>query len=89
MHSRLAAVVQHVGVVAANIFKGVGKDGEAGGVKRPGRQDAALIGGCSQSKNGGRLPCGIEGDGAEGVAEKLPKECRRRLSWQRLITHSG
>src|SRR5262249_4133438 len=74
MHSRLAAVVQDVGVVAACIFKAVGKDGEAGRVKRPRRQDAVVVSGCSQSKDRGGLPCGVDGDGAEGMVKDVKDE---------------
>ncbi len=71
MLTRLAAVVQDVGVVAARFFKGVGKDGETGGVKRPGWQDAVLVGGMGKSNDGGRLPCRLQGGGVEGVAEDI------------------
>src|SRR5437773_1115428 len=73
MLTRLAAMVQNVLLGATRFFKGVSKDGEMIRCKRPGWQDAVLIGGCSQSKDSWPLPCSVQRYGAEGVAEDIPE----------------
>jgi hypothetical protein len=60
-----------VRVSAAGFFKGIGKDAETSSIKRPGRQDSVVVGGCRKSKDDGRLPGGIQGGGAEGVAREF------------------
>ena len=62
MLPRLAAVIQDVGVVAAGVFEGVGEDGQA--VEGP-----FVIDGGGKGNDGGSEPDGIDGYGAERVAE--------------------
>src|SRR5262249_23674667 len=69
MLPRLAEMGQDVGVVAAGLFQCVSKDSKPGGFKRPGGQDGDVVGGLGKSDDGRRLPSGVQGDGAEGVAE--------------------
>jgi hypothetical protein len=77
-------VGEDFGVVAAGFLKGVGKDAETSGLKRPGRQDTVVVGGGRKSKDGGRLPCGADGDGAEGVAKQVTDQVAIIL---RLLQH--
>src|SRR5689334_11058060 len=69
MRPRRAQMREDVGAVAACFLQGVGKDGEAVSLQRPGWQGAVVVGGLSEGNDGGRLPCVLDGDGAEGVAE--------------------
>jgi hypothetical protein len=64
MLSRLSAVVQDVFVVAPGILKGIGKDGHS--VK-----GSLVVDAIGEGKYGGSEPRGVEGDGAEGIAEDV------------------
>ena len=68
MRPRPAQVAEDGGVGAAGVFQGVGKDGEAGGVKGAGGQGAVVVGGLGQREDRGRPTGGGEGDVTEGVA---------------------
>ena len=57
-----AAVGQQVRAGAAGFFQGVGQDRQVG-------ETTLGVNGLRHGGNGGRPPGGIEGDGAEGVAE--------------------
>ena len=64
MLAGLAAVVKDVRIGAAGVFERVAEDGHP--VEGP-----AVVDGLCQRDDGGRLPGGIDGDGAEGVAEDV------------------
>src|SRR4051794_13148993 len=61
-----SAVVQDAGVVAARVLQGVGQDGQV-------VEATVLVDGIGEGRDGGRPPGGIEGDGAEGVADDVPE----------------
>jgi hypothetical protein len=72
-------VGEHVGVVAARFFEGVGKDPEANGVKLPRRQGTLLIDSQGEAAHGRREPGGFDGDRAEGIAENVPQQVYLRM----------
>src|SRR4051812_7909589 len=79
MLARLSQVVQDVGVVAAFLFQSVSEDGKASRFKRPGRQDAVVIGGLSERDDSRRLPGRPDGSRAEGqqiedIEDQTPPE---------------
>ena len=62
MDTRLAAVVQDVGIVAAGVFEGVGEDGQT-------VEGAFIVDRLREGRHGGGEPGGIDGHGTERVAE--------------------
>ena len=78
MLARLTAMVQDVGVGAATFFKGVGKD-------RHSVKCFFIVDRLGEVLNGGGEPDGVEGDGAEGVAEDVAKQSGLLLRFIRSV----
>src|SRR5262249_52481409 len=77
MGTGTAAMAQDVGIGAAGIFEGVGKDGKARCIKRPLRQSAFVVDCLCQTWNDSvlpGLPGGIDAHGTEGISEDTPQQ---------------
>ena len=66
-------VVNHVPAYPS-FRKMEGKDGKAGRFQRSRRQDTVVVDCVGQGDDGSRLPRGVEGDGAEGVAKQFAQQ---------------
>ncbi len=75
-------------VGAAGFFEGVGENCKAVGVQGAGGQGAIVVGGRRQCRHGGGLPGGVEGDGAEGVAEDAANYVALRVGMHHLACPS-
>lgn len=83
----VAQMVEDVGISAAGVFEGVGKDGEASGVKCPCRKGTLLVCCLCQSLHNGRSATRIDGDTAEWITGDTAKEAVR--AWLRFRTHEA
>ena len=71
MRAGTAQVGEDVVVVATDFFQSIRKDSETSGVEFARRQDSVFVGGLGKVEDGRREPDGVDGDGAEGVANYL------------------
>src|SRR5262245_18745365 len=74
MFTRRVKVVKDVGAGATRVFKSIGKDTEPGRFKDACWKEPVVVGGMGKRDNGWCLPCGIAGDGAEGIASDASKK---------------
>jgi hypothetical protein len=74
VRARAAQVPQQAGVGAAGVFKGVGQDGQAGGVEGARREGAFGVSRLGEGLHRRRSPRGGGADGAEGVAEDAAEQ---------------
>jgi len=68
---RTAEVREDVGIVAAGVFEGIRENGEAVGFEVSSRQEALVVSCLSKGGDEGARPDGVEGCGAERVAEDV------------------
>src|SRR5689334_17040352 len=69
-----AEVIEDGLLGAPGLLECVGKYGEPSGVEMAGRQFPLRVGRLGQRVDRGGQPDGVDGDGAEGVAEHIPQQ---------------
>ena len=74
MRARATQVSEDVGVVAPGFFQGIRQDGKTDDIEFARWHDTLFVGGSGEVEDGRGQTSGVDGDGAEWVAEDVPKD---------------